>query len=54
MEKLEDGRILYQMITQNDVKMKITPKIISMFLPSGMQDWTKKLTKYLMDNYDTL
>lgn len=34
--------------------MNITPKIISMFLPTGMQDWFKKANKYLNDNYDKI
>lgn len=36
MERREDGKILYTMLVQSDLKMKITPKLISMFLPAGL------------------
>jgi len=40
IQKLErrhsDGMIKYTMLMQCDLKMKITPKLISMFLPSGL------------------
>jgi hypothetical protein len=42
------------MLLQCDLKMKVTPKLISMFLPAGMQDWSRKINKYLNDKYDTL
>ncbi len=32
----EDGKIVYTMMMQCDLKMKITPKLISMFLPTGL------------------
>ena len=52
--KLEDGKIQYTMFLQVDLKMKITPKLITMFLPSGMQEWLRKVNKYLTDNYDRI
>ncbi len=39
---------------QMDAKMNISPKIIAMFLPNGMQDWQKKVNKYLIENYDQI
>ncbi len=54
MERLKDGRILYQMFMQGNLKMKITPKIISMFLPNGLQEWVKKCAKYVNDHHDEL
>lgn len=39
---------------QGDMKMKITPKLLAMFLPTGMQDWARKINKYLNDNYDKI
>jgi len=50
----DEGRIKYTMLSQCDLKMKITPAIIQMFLPKGMEDWNKKINKYLMDNYGIL
>jgi len=50
----EDGKIVYTMLMQCDLKMKITPKLISMFLPAGLQDWSRKCNKYMMDNYDKI
>eukprot|EP00347_Sterkiella_histriomuscorum_P003152 403365394 len=52
--RTEDGKIVYQMIMQCDLKMKITPKLIGMFLPNGLQDWARKCNKYLNDNYDKI
>lgn len=49
-----DGKIVYQMLMQCDLKMKITPKLIAMFLPSGLQDWSRKINKYINDNYEKL
>lgn len=39
---------------QCDLKMKITPALITMFLPNGFSDWFKKVNKYLNDNYDKI
>jgi len=50
----EDGKILYTMFVQSDLKMKITPKLISMFLPAGLQDWSRKCNKFVNDNYDKI
>ena len=50
----EDGKIKYTMLMQCDLKMNITPKLIGMFLPQGMQDWSRKINKYLMDHYDKI
>jgi hypothetical protein len=47
IERRADGKILYTMLMQCDLKMKITPKLIAMFLPSGLQDWTRKCNKYI-------
>lgn len=32
----EDDKIVYAMLNQCDLKVKITPALISMFLPNGM------------------
>jgi hypothetical protein len=32
----EDGKIIYTNLVQCDLKMQITPKIIQLFLPSGV------------------
>lgn len=50
----EDGKLICEMLMQCDVKIKVTPKLIAMFLPSGMQDWNAKLNKFLNDNYDNI
>ncbi len=51
----EDGTIVYKMLSQFQPHIqKISPSLINMFLPSGLQDWHKKLSKYLMDNFDEL
>ena len=50
----EDGKIVYDMLMQYDLKMKITPKLIAMFLPSGLLDWTRRCNKYIYDNYDQI
>ncbi|CDW87198.1 UNKNOWN [Stylonychia lemnae] len=50
----QDGKIEYVMIMQCDLKMKITPKLIGMFLPAGLQEWARKCNKYIADNYDTI
>lgn len=50
----EDGKIKYTMLVQCDLKMNITPKLITMFLPSSMKDWSSKINKYLTDNYDKI
>ena len=50
----EDGKLVCEMVMQCDVKINVTPKLIAMFLPSGMQDWNNKLKKFLNDNYDSL
>lgn len=52
--RAEDGKIVYTMLMQVDLKMNVTPKLIGMFLPNGMQDWTQKCNKYLNDNYDKI
>lgn len=52
--RAEDNKIVYTMLMQCDLKMKITPQLISMFLPKGLEDWSKKLNKYMMDNYDKI
>jgi hypothetical protein len=36
MERRDDGKIVYSMLMQCDLKVKITPKLIAMFLPSGL------------------
>ena len=52
--RAEDGKILYSMLMQCDLKMNITPKLIQMFLPNGLQDWMNKCNKYLNNNYDKI
>lgn len=52
--RAEDNKIKYTMLMQCDLKMNITPKLIGMFLPQGMQDWSRKINKYLADNYDKI
>lgn len=54
MERREDGKIVYHTFMQGDVKIKVTPKLIAMFLPSGIQDWVKRLNKYLQENYEKI
>ncbi len=43
MERITEGpnrgKISLTMFVQGDMKMKVTPKLIAMFLPTGMQDW---------------
>jgi hypothetical protein len=50
----EDGKIVYQMLMQCDVKINVSPKLIQMFLPSGMQDWLTKCNKYINEHYDDI
>ena len=50
----EDGKIVYQMLMQCDVKINVSPKVIQMFLPSGMQDWLTKCNKYINEHYDEI
>lgn len=52
--RAEDDKIIYSMLMQCDLKVKITPAIIAMFLPKGLQDWSKKVNKYINDNYDQI
>eukprot|EP00350_Pseudokeronopsis_sp_OXSARD2_P003500 CAMPEP_0170541754 /NCGR_PEP_ID=MMETSP0211-20121228/1403_1 /TAXON_ID=311385 /ORGANISM="Pseudokeronopsis sp., Strain OXSARD2" /LENGTH=158 /DNA_ID=CAMNT_0010844607 /DNA_START=436 /DNA_END=909 /DNA_ORIENTATION=- len=51
VERLKEGknRGKLRVITlmQSDMKIRITPKIVAMFLPSGISDWTKKMQRYL-------
>jgi len=51
MERREDGKIVYHTFMQGDIKIKVTPKLIAMFLPSGIQEWVKRLNKYLDETY---
>ncbi len=32
----DDGKIVYQMIMQCDLRVSVSPKIVQMFLPNGM------------------
>lgn len=50
----EDGRIVYKMLMQCDLKINVSPKLIQMFLPSGMQDWLTKCNKYINEHYDEI
>lgn len=47
LQKMErrksDGKIVYTMYMQGDLNMKQTTKLLGMFLPTGMQDWQRKL-----------
>eukprot|EP00347_Sterkiella_histriomuscorum_P021258 403334641 len=52
--RAEDDKIVYSMLMQCDLKMKITSALIAMFLPKGLLDWSKKVNKYINDNYDTI
>ncbi|CDW75451.1 UNKNOWN [Stylonychia lemnae] len=52
--RAEDDKIVYSMLMQTDLKIKITPALISMFLPKGFLEWSKKVNKYINDNYDTI
>jgi hypothetical protein len=52
--RASDNKIVYTMLMQCDLKMKVTPKLITMFLPNGLQEWSKKVNKYMMDNYDKI
>lgn len=50
----EDGKIIYSMLMQCNLKVKVTPQLIAMFLPNGLLNWSKKLNKYINDNYDKI
>lgn len=50
----EDGKIVYSMLMQMDLKMNVTPKLIALFLPSGMQDWNQRINKFISNNYDKI
>ncbi len=50
----EDGKVVYTMLMQCDLKIKITPQLIAMFLPNGLLSWSKKLNKYINDNLDKI
>ncbi|TNV70780.1 hypothetical protein FGO68_gene9427 [Halteria grandinella] len=50
----EDGKIVCEMLMQCDLKVNITPKLIQLFLPTGMQDWNNRLNKYIVNNYDKI
>jgi hypothetical protein len=50
----KDGKIVLEILMQCDLKMSVTPKLIGMFLPTGMADWKKKCVKYINDNYENL
>jgi hypothetical protein len=50
----EDNKIVSVLMMQSDLKMKITPKFIALFMPSGISDWFKKVNKYINDNYDQI
>ena len=48
------GRIVLEMLMQCDLKVNVTPKLIALFLPNGMQDWVNRLNKFLVNNYDAI
>ena len=50
----DDDMIIYSMLMQCDLKIKITPVLIGMFLPKGMLEWSKKVNKYINDNYENI
>jgi len=50
----DDGKIVCEMLMQCDVKINVTPKLIALFLPSGMQDWMTKCNKFINNNYDKI
>ena len=52
--RADDGKIVYSMAMQCDLQMSVTPKLIAMFLPSGMQDWNTKLNKFIINNLDRI
>lgn len=52
--RAEDDKIIYSMLMQCDLKVKITPALIAMFLPKGLLEWSKKVNKYINDNYDQI
>jgi hypothetical protein len=52
--RAEDGKIAYSLLMQCDLKMNITPKLIAMFLPTGMRDWYQKCNKFINNNYDRI
>lgn len=56
VQKIErrGGKIVYNMLLQSDLKVKITPAIIGAVMPKGIQDWFKALTRYLNDNYERI
>ena len=49
-----DGKIIYQMLMKCDVKISISPKLIQLVLPSGMQEWLTKCNKYINEHYDEI
>jgi len=49
-----DDKIIYNMLMQTDIKVKVTPALIAMFLPKGFLDWSKKVNKYISDQYDNI
>jgi hypothetical protein len=52
--RAEDGKIVYTMLMQCELKMNVTPKLIAMFLPQSLQDWLQKCNKYINNNYDEI
>jgi hypothetical protein len=54
LERRDDGKIVFTMLVQCDFKMQITPKIVQMFLPKGIQAWTKAMNKYISENYNSI
>lgn len=50
----DDNKIQSVLLLQSDLRMSITPKFIALFMPSGINDWFKKVNKYISDNYDNI
>ena len=50
----EDGKIEYKAIAQYDLKMNITPALVSMFLPKGVKEWANKLNTFLIEKYEEI
>ena len=49
-----DGKIVYSVWLQCDLKAKIPMKVAEMFLGAGVLEWTKRCNKYINDNYDRI
>lgn len=50
----EDGKVVYQIFLQNDLKAKTAAKMSPTFFPGGIFDWFKKMSKHLNDHYSSI